>query len=113
MTDGIQRRDHVPEEQDSFDATYVTNFHGWWRPPVRSRVSIEVLVSGAVAPVPVEFGVGEPGSEVVVLRVTASRPSEKFTLPDIVDADSLLSVRLPGGVPVQRVLVRPDYEPAE
>jgi hypothetical protein len=103
----------VTEERSSYDATYATNFHGWWRPPIRSRVTVEVLVSGATAPVPVEFGVGEPGSEHVALRVTVSRASEKFSLPEVMDAGALLSVRLPGGVAVQRVVVSPEYEPAE
>ncbi len=65
-------------------------FHAIGRARVRSRASVSVEYSGQSAMFELDFGLGEPNAEQQVLQVVGAGI---FELPEIVEADGLVSVQ--------------------
>jgi hypothetical protein len=98
----------MSDEAQFGQTTTVTRFHGWVRAAKKSRLTIEVSLVGGPAMFPIEVGLGEPASERIILRVPGAGTFP--VLDTVVEAGQLLSVRFPNGIPVEKVIVSPNFE---
>jgi hypothetical protein len=82
-------------------------FHAVCRAPIRSEVTIKVEYEGVPREVALEIGLGEPSTQVSVLRIDRDGT---FRVPRVVDKDELISVRYTKLPHRRPVTITPHFE---